>query len=348
MLLSTLALCSSLSAKPARVSTHNQLPADIADNADLDDAVSKVGGAARRTLVADSVNRTSCRAPHIPPLQLPSNYNFEIKKTVWRVRQAGARRVALQFPEGLLLFACTIADIVSEFTGAEVRSRHGCRAAARVRSALVPPVSARIGAYIADDYHGRRDVRRVLRRRPWRRCVRKASVLARQSPRGSFRATGLLRPAPVASAVSLGADFMVHYGHSCLVPIDAMASRLRMLYVFVDVAFDVTHLVACVRANFPAGAKLALLGTIQFASALHAARDALAPHFPSLVVPQAKPLSPGEVLGCTSPNLGHLGLDAFVFVADGRFHLESVMIHNPGLPAFRCDAPLVCVRAKLG
>lgn len=156
------------------------------------------------------------------------------------------------------------------------------------------------------------------------------------------------RPAPAASAVSLGADFMVHYGHSCLVPIDAMASRLRMLYVFVDVAFDVTHLVACVRANFPAGAKLALLGTIQFASALHAARDALAPHFPSLVVPQAKPLSPGEVLGCTSPNLGHLGLDAFVFVADGRFHLESVMIHNPGLPAFRCDGTLARTRARLG
>ena len=138
---------------------------------------------------------------------------------------------------------------------------------------------------------------------------------------------------------------MVHYGHSCLVPIDAMASRLRMLYVFVDVTFDVTHLVACVRDNFPAGAKLALLGTIQFASALHAARDALAPHFPSLVVPQAKPLSPGEVLGCTSPNLGHLGLDAFVFVADGRFHLESVMIHNPGLPAFRCGGGTAAGRA---
>jgi 2-(3-amino-3-carboxypropyl)histidine synthase len=37
-------------------------------------------------------------------------------------------------------------------------------------------------------------------------------------------------------------------------------------------------------------------------------------------VPQAKPLSPGEVLGCTSPTL--VDRDAFVFVADGRFHLE--------------------------
>ncbi len=33
-------------------------------------------------------------------------------QTVWRIRQAAARRVALQFPEGLLLYACVIADIL--------------------------------------------------------------------------------------------------------------------------------------------------------------------------------------------------------------------------------------------
>ena len=43
---------------------------------------------------------------------LPSNYNFELHKTVWRLRTARARRVALQFPEGLLLYACVIADIL--------------------------------------------------------------------------------------------------------------------------------------------------------------------------------------------------------------------------------------------
>jgi 2-(3-amino-3-carboxypropyl)histidine synthase len=31
------------------------------------------------------------------------------------------------------------------------------------------------------------------------------------------------------------------------------------------------------------------------------------------------------------------GTDALVFVADGRFHLESVMIHNPEVRAFRYD-----------
>lgn len=55
-------------------------------------------------------------------------------------------------------------------------------------------------------------------------------------------------------------------------------------------------------------------------AAIGEVRDALLSAFPSTMVPQAKPLSPGEVLGCTSPTL--LDRDALVFVADGRFHLE--------------------------
>ena len=31
---------------------------------------------------------------------LPPNYNFEVAKTVWRIKQMGAKSVALQFPEG--------------------------------------------------------------------------------------------------------------------------------------------------------------------------------------------------------------------------------------------------------
>ena len=50
---------------------------------------------------------------------LPKNYSFELGKTVWRIQQARATRVALQFPEGLLMFSCVIADIVTRFTGAE-------------------------------------------------------------------------------------------------------------------------------------------------------------------------------------------------------------------------------------
>lgn len=65
---------------------------------------------------------------------------------------------------------------------------------------------------------------------------------------------------------------------------------------------------------------MAIMGTIQFAGGVHAACTQLADHFTSVAVPQAKPLSPGEVLGCTSPVIEDK--DALVFVADGRFHLE--------------------------
>jgi 2-(3-amino-3-carboxypropyl)histidine synthase len=207
--------------------------------------------------------------------QLPSNYNFEVKKTVWKIRVAEARRVALQFPEGLLMFSCIIADIISQFTGAE----------------CIIMGDVTYGACCVDDL----------------------------------------------GAAALDCDFMVHYGHSCLVPIDQTASTVKMLYVFVDIAFDTSHLVACIRANFAPALRLTLLGTIQFAPALHAVKAALEAEYPSLSVPQAKPLSPGEVLGCTSPKLPEGSCDAFVFVADGRFHLESMMIHNPTLPAYRYD-----------
>ena len=48
---------------------------------------------------------------------LPSNYNFEVPKTIWRLQQLKASAVALQFPEGLLMFATTIADILERFAG---------------------------------------------------------------------------------------------------------------------------------------------------------------------------------------------------------------------------------------
>ena len=50
---------------------------------------------------------------------LPSNYNFEIHKTIWRIKENKSKRVGLQMPEGLLMFATTIADIIEEFTEAE-------------------------------------------------------------------------------------------------------------------------------------------------------------------------------------------------------------------------------------
>ncbi|XP_068126182.1 2-(3-amino-3-carboxypropyl)histidine synthase subunit 1 [Hyperolius riggenbachi] len=203
---------------------------------------------------------------------LPQNYNFEIPKTIWRIRQAAAKRVALQMPEGLLMFACTIADIIERFTSAET----------------VVMGDVTYGACCVDDYTAR----------------------------------------------ALGADFLVHYGHSCLIPIDT-THGMKMLYVFVDIKMDTSHFVDTIRFNFELGASLAFVSTIQFVSALQAAAEALRPEY-KITIPQTKPLSPGEVLGCTSPQL-KTPVDAVVYLGDGRFHLESVMIANPDTKAFRYD-----------
>lgn len=49
--------------------------------------------------------------------QLPSNYSFEIHKTIHHVRKNNTKMVALQMPEGLQMFACTIADIIERCAG---------------------------------------------------------------------------------------------------------------------------------------------------------------------------------------------------------------------------------------
>ncbi|KAG5269203.1 hypothetical protein AALO_G00199410 [Alosa alosa] len=203
---------------------------------------------------------------------LPANYNFEIHKTVWRVRQAKAKRVALQLPEGLQMFACVIADIIERFTEAD--------------TLVMGDVT--YGACCVDDFTAR----------------------------------------------ALGADFMVHYGHSCLIPIDSTAG-IKMLYVFVDIQMDTSHFLDTLRFNFTPGQSLALVSTIQFVAALQAASAALKPDY-DVLVPQCRPLSPGEILGCTSPRLDR-SVNAVIYLGDGRFHLESIMIANPDIPAYRYD-----------
>ncbi|CDS01776.1 related to candidate tumor suppressor dph2l1 [Sporisorium scitamineum] len=334
-------------AGPSRPWIANAVPSEILDDAELNQAIASI---------------------------LPANYNFEIHKTIHHIRKASATCVALQMPEGLTLWATGIADIVERFTDAT--------------TVIMGDVT--YGACCVDDY----------------------------------------------TAMALGCDMLVHYGHSCLVPVDQTA--IKTLYVFVEISIDPAHLAATIRANFPsdkhdfrakilggsqnaAGKRaqvdesagrakiqigeqetdsstaattaaaaapqpqthLALVGTVQFINAIHGLREALEqqqyrladgqivsgePETDRLMltagtaadgsvdhiaqaakwkawssgeykvtVPQVKPLSPGEVLGCTSPKLDKDSIDAIVYIGDGRFHLESIMIANPRIPAFRYD-----------
>ncbi|VEU21807.1 DEKNAAC102473 [Brettanomyces naardenensis] len=208
---------------------------------------------------------------------LPSNYNFEIHKTVWNIQKHHAKRVSLQMPEGLLIYSLIIADILEQFCHCEIL--------------IMGDVS--YGACCIDDYTAR----------------------------------------------SLDCDFIVHYGHSCLVPIDV--TTIKVLYIFVTIQIDEKHLINTIRKNFNQGSRLAVFGTIQFNPAIHSLKSSLEdPDSDKLIYvipPQIMPLSKGEVLGCTSPYLNPNQYDAMVYIGDGRFHLESAMIHNPHIPAFRYD-----------
>lgn len=225
----------------------NQIPQDILDDKELAEAIKL----------------------------LPSNYNFEIHKCVWNIRKQLAKRVALQMPEGLLIYSLVISDILEQFCDVE--------------TVVMGDVS--YGACCIDDYTAR----------------------------------------------ALDCDFIIHYAHSCLVPIDVTA--IKVLYVFVTINIEEQHLINTIQKNFASGSRIACFGTIQFNPTIHSIRAKLeAPAQPIYIIPpQTMPLSKGEVLGCTSAKLDHEHIDAMVYIGDGRFHLESAMIHNPDIVAFRYD-----------
>lgn len=205
---------------------------------------------------------------------LPSNYSFEIHKTIHRIRSTDSKKIALQFPEGLLLFATTISDILTKFCpGTE--------------TLIMGDVT--YGACCIDDYTAR----------------------------------------------ALGCDLLVHYAHSCLIPVDV--TKIKTLYVFVDIQIDTQHLIATLERNFESGKTIAMVGTIQFNATLHTVKPVLERAGFKVLIPQTMPLSKGEILGCTSPRLPDGAADLILYLGDGRFHLESAMIHNPSLPAYRYD-----------
>lgn len=59
----------------------------------------------------------------------------------------------------------------------------------------------------------------------------------------------------------LGCDFIVHYGHSCLVPIPEMTIK-NVLYVFVEIGIDVRHLLETISFNLDKDSQIYLMGIV--------------------------------------------------------------------------------------
>lgn len=150
-------------------------------------------------------------------------------------------------------------------------------------------------------------------------------------------------------------------------------TQIPVMYVFVEIQFDTSHLIDMIVHTYPrlvdkqksdnedmlsnnseydadsgvTEPHLAIMGTIQFLSAIHEVGSVLKQKYgyKNVIIPQAKPLSSGETLGCTSPVLLYSQKEfqskpaTVIFIADGRFHLEAVMIRNatPNIKYLRYD-----------
>ncbi|POW00481.1 hypothetical protein PSTT_13120 [Puccinia striiformis] len=295
--------------------------------------IGKTGGAAKTTNNNKNPRRTNEIPQEITENKqlnetiracLPPTYNFELHKTIHQLTTNGIQTLGLQMPEGLLQFSLIISDIIRKFVPT-------CQN-------VIVLGDVTYGACCVDDF----------------------------------------------TAKALGCQMLIHYGHSCLIPVDQ--TSIKTLYVFVEIGIDRKHLTETIRANFPTCLKqpshkqhisiqaedsqeqvhLAVVGTVQFVSAVQAIKQDLeqpqdndhniklitdqeeesnsVAHSSSnsqcqfkVTIPQIKPLSPGEILGCTAPKLSSTEIDAILYLGDGRFHLESIMITNPNIPAFRYD-----------
>ncbi|KAI0638087.1 Diphthamide synthesis [Trametes polyzona] len=319
----------------------NQIPSDILNDAQLNAAIK----------------------------QLPSNYSFEIHKTIHHVRKNQAKMVALQMPEGLQMFACTIADIVERFTDAltvimgdvtygacciddYTAVALGCDMLVHYgHSCLVPIDQTTIKTLYVfveiaiDSSHLLQTVRLNFPsdRRQFHESLLDSEEQNAQIPAGQ----------PLVS----GGHLRIEGPESGDIPSQGPASSSN-------------NPTSSPSSSEPT--RLALVSTIQFVAALSRLKEDLSveysdPNEPPVpaglivgsgertegdapqalgrprlwrgkyeaTIPRAKPLSPGEILGCTAPQLNDV--DALLYLGDGRFHLESIMIANPDVPAFRYD-----------
>ncbi|WVQ95545.1 diphthamide biosynthesis protein 1 [Kwoniella sp. CBS 9459] len=308
-----------------------------------------------RTTVRRVANQVPDDILHDPQLNaaiagLPGNYNFEIHKTIHHIRRDGVKTVALQMPEGLMMYGCAIADIVETFTGA------------------LPMLLADVtyGACCIDDYTAK-EMGAEMIVHYGHSCLIPVSQttlktlyvfveIAIDTPHLSLSVRrNFPSSRPAFERIILGAS-SAEPGGKVPISLEGSDETMRDQSSAPEGVDEEKH------------TRLALVSTIQFVAAIQALKTDLEKAMPALeteeissedkekndmlakvkrgdigvwrgkydvTIPQVRPLSPGEVLGCTAPKLGPT--DALIYVGDGRFHLESIMIANPTVPAFRYD-----------
>ncbi|KAG8834984.1 Diphthamide biosynthesis protein 1 [Serendipita sp. 400] len=273
--------------------------------------------------------------------------------------------VGLQMPEGLLMWACILSDIIEKFTSAQTvilgdvtygacciddytALALGCDILVHYgHSCLVPIDTTTIRTLYVfveisiDSEHLAKTIRRNF---PSVRGKFLANVVQSSeeadAPAGSIIASRTSVQKPISAAIEVKEEHAEE-----VIPNNKAEERTRLALVStIQFAAALNRLKedlsATVADDNEVQPPVALLGH-EGATNGH---SIVAPYDPRIdldrgsyetIVPRSKPLSPGEILGCTAPRLKDV--DAIVYLADGRFHLEAIMIANPDIPAFRYD-----------
>lgn len=299
--------------------------------------------------------------------QLPSNYSFEIHKTIHQIMKYGSKMVALQMPEGLLMFACTIADIVERFTDAltvimgdvtygacciddytalalgcdmMVHYGHSCLVPIDTTAIRTLYVFVEIGV---DNTHLAQTIRANFPagRAQFQKQILEAEEQTETAPAGTILAGVARLRLEGPSAVDIHPAEALVSESSALKTKLALVSTIQFVSAVQKLHEDLSADLPPEKSSVPSAPRPAGFLTAASDTSSQANTDdnkSIQLHSGQYetIIPRSKPLSPGEILGCTAPRLPP-DVDALLYVGDGRFHLESIMIANPTVPAFRYD-----------
>jgi 2-(3-amino-3-carboxypropyl)histidine synthase len=129
----------------------------------------------------------------------------------------------------------------------------------------------------------------------------------------------------ISEAESLGADLIIHYGHTKLVKYE----RVPTLYVEARATLKVDSTVEKALPLLEKWRKIGLATTVQHVQALDEVREMLIRSGKTVVVGDTRRLSyPGQIVGCDYSNVISISKDveAFLFLGGGQFHALGVAI----------------------
>jgi len=129
----------------------------------------------------------------------------------------------------------------------------------------------------------------------------------------------------VQGAESLGADLLVHYGHSEMMP----QQRVPMIYIEAKATISIKSVVKKALHLLKLWKQIGLVTTIQHVDMLGEARELLLSAGKSVAVGDAGRLKyAGQVIGCDYSNAKAVvkDVDAFLFIGGGRFHAIGVAL----------------------